>query len=221
MKRALLLLFATVALGACSAVPEAPTHQPVRHATQGFTPGPEARQCLSSLGLTKANFTPLPDRYFDQGCQALNTVRLASLTSDDATLELSNVGRVTCPLATTFAGWARFGLDRAARQVLGSPLVRIETMGSYVCRNIAGTGRRSAHSTASAIDVSAFVLADGRRISVQHAWQGGTNAERQFLRLIHSSACKRFGTVFGPDYNTGHYDHLHVEIGQNAQPFCR
>ena len=55
-------------------------------------------------------------------------------------------------------------MDRAARQIMGSPLVRIETMGSYNCRNVAGSGRRSAHATAEAIDVSGFVLADGRRI---------------------------------------------------------
>ena len=42
--------------------------------------------------------------------------------------------------------------DRAAQQVLGSPLVRIETMGSYNCRNVAGSERRSAHATASARD---------------------------------------------------------------------
>jgi hypothetical protein len=221
MGRALLLLSAIVALGACSAVPEAPKRQPLRQSTAVYTPSPDARQCLSSLGLTKAAFTPLPDRYFDQGCQAVNTVRLAALSSDNGALELSNVGRVTCPMATTFAGWARFGLDRAARQILGSPLVRIETMGSYACRNVAGTGRRSAHSTANAIDVSGFVLADGRRVSVQHAWHGGSEAERQFLRVIHASACKRFGTVLGPDYNAAHYDHLHVEIGSDARAFCR
>ncbi|WP_365705697.1 extensin family protein [Novosphingobium sp.] len=63
----------------------------------------------------------------------------ASLQGDQARLALANLGPVACPLAQTLAGWARFGVDRAARQILGSPLVRIETMGGYSCRNVAGT----------------------------------------------------------------------------------
>src|SRR3546814_8924271 len=62
-----------------------------------------------------------------------------------------------------------------------------------------------------AIDISAFVLADGRRISVLDDWNGGTPAERRFLRIVHQSACKRFGTVLGPDYNSAHENHFHLE----------
>ena len=109
--------------------------------------------------------------------------------------------------------------EEAARQLLDSPLVRIETMGSYNCRNVAGSAKRSAHATANAIDVSAFVLADGRRISVQGDWAGGTPAEKQFLRIVHTSACKRFGTVLGPGYNAAHQDHFHLESG--GKSFCR
>jgi hypothetical protein len=92
-------------------------------------------------------------------------------------------------------------------------------MGSFSCRNVAGTARRSAHATAEAIDVAAFVLADGRRIAVREGWSGGSPAEREFLRLIHTSACRRFGTVLGPAYNQAHADHLHVELGGGG--FCR
>lgn len=194
-------------LGACSQGPKA-TYSSIR----SFGVSPEARQCLSQLGTTKASFTPLPNRYLSAGCNQVNTVRLASLRSDDGKLQLENLGPVTCPTANTFAGWARYGVDRAARQMLGSELVRIETLGSYNCRNIAGTDRLSAHATAGAIDVAAFILADGRRISVKDDWSQGTSAEQQFLRTIHSSACRRFGTVLGPAYNAEHADHFHVEL---------
>lgn len=221
MRRLTLLLPLIALLGACNAIPQAqaPTRQAVRQSTATFTPRPQSRACLADLGATRAAFTPLPDEYFGGGCSTLNTVRLARLQSDNASLALSNLGPVTCPLATTFAAWARFGIDRAARQILGSPLVRIETMGSYNCRNVAGTTRRSAHATANAIDVSAFILADGRRISVIGDWSGGTDAERRFLRIVHDSACKRFGTVLGPNYNAAHADHLHVELGDGS--YCR
>ncbi|HVR91399.1 MAG TPA: extensin family protein [Novosphingobium sp.] len=219
MRKVFALLPLLAALSACVGAPDAPRRQPIRQSTTTFSPRPEARQCLANLGQRSASFTPIPDQFYGAGCSTLGTVHLASLQGDDAALALSNLGPVTCPLANTFAGWARFGVDRAARQILGSALVRIETMGSYSCRNIAGSSRRSAHATANAIDVSAFVLADGRRISVLGSWAGGTAPERRFLTIIHSSACKRFGTVLGPGYNAAHHDHLHVELSGNS--YCR
>jgi hypothetical protein len=77
----------------------------------------------------------------------------------------------------------------------------------------------SAHARAEAIDIAAFVLADGRRVSVLGDWQDGDARERQFLRVVHASACKRFGTVLGPDYNAAHRNHFHVELGGGS--FCR
>ena len=205
-------------LGACSVLPES-QRAPVKRSTLVFTPNPETRQCLALLGTARASFTPLPDQYYGAGCSTVGTVRLASLKSDRRDLALSNLGPVTCPLAESLAGWARFGVDRAAQQILGSALVRIETMGSYNCRNIAGSDRRSGHATASAIDVSGFVLADGRRIIVAQDWSSGSAEERKFLKTIHTSACKRFGTVLGPAYNAAHRDHLHLELSGRAM--CR
>lgn len=220
MRPFLALLPAVALLSACIDIPQAPKHDAVRRpAGAAFTPRPEVRQCLADLSITRASFTPLPDQYFGAGCSTVGTVRLTSLRSDDAHLQLANLGPVTCPLADTLAGWARFGVDRAARQILGSPLVKIETMGSYACRNVAGSDRRSAHATAGAIDVSAFILADGRRISVLEDWYAGSREERHFLSVVHQSACKRFGTVLGPSYNAAHRDHFHVELSGSG--FCR
>jgi len=221
MTKALPLLIACALLAGCSVLPEGnrQSRQSVRLTQPAYVPTADERQCLARLGTTRANFTPLPDQYYGAGCSTLNTVRLSAVEGDYSELSLSNLGPVACPLATAFANWARFGVDRAARVYLGSPLVRIETFGSYNCRNVAGTARRSAHATAQAIDVSAFVLADGRRISVKNGWNGGTPTERQFLRIVHESACKRFGTVLGPAYNAAHEDHFHLETEGRA--FCR
>lgn len=191
----------------------------MRTAQTAYPVSASERQCLTRLGVAQASFTPLPDKYYGAGCSTLDTVQLSALHSDHANLSVSNLGPVTCPLANTFAAWARYGVDRAARVVLGSPLRRIETFGSYNCRDVAGTNRLSAHATANAIDVSAFDLADGRRISVEADWNGGTPAEKEFLRIIHKSACKRFGTVLGPDYNSAHQNHFHLE--ESSGSFCR
>ncbi len=221
----ILPLFA-LTLAGCSALPERSDdrRQTASPPAARSVPVPRtgaAAQCLTELGGTGASFTPLPDRYLGQGCTNLNTVQLASVPSDQSRLTIGNIGPVTCEVGEVFAAWARYGVDRAARQILGSPLARIETFGSYSCRDVAGSGRRSAHATAAAIDVSGFVLADGRRISVEEDWNGGDAQERAFLRTVHQSACKRFDTVLGPDYNSAHENHLHVEGVIGTKSYCR
>ncbi len=180
-----------------------------------------SRQCLARLGSAGADFTPVPDRYPAAGCSLVGTVQLSDLAGDQVRVSVNNLGPVTCELGRTFAAWARFGADRAARQILGQGLSAIETFGSYSCRDVAGTGRRSAHATAAAIDISGFVLADGHRITVATGWDGLSEAERRFLRVAHRSACRRFATVLGPDYNAAHRDHLHVEGVSDGRSYCR
>lgn len=221
MRTRLLILIPALLTSACSLVPEtqAPRKAAVARSAAPVVANPEAQACMADLGSRAAAFTPLPDTYYGAGCSAVGAVKLASLRSDTKRLSLSNLGPMTCDLADTFAGWARFGVDRAAQQILGSPLVRIETMGTYNCRNIAGSARRSGHAHARAIDVSGFVLADGRRITVEGNWEDKSPEVRRFFTAIHTSACKRFGMVLGPDYNPAHHNHLHLEVG--GRKACR
>ena len=191
----------------------------IASAPMSYAAHPSDRSCLADLGASGARFNRVPDTYAAPGCNKLGTVQLSALTGDSSQFGISNLGPVKCKTAKAFSAWARYGVDRAARQILGSPLARIETMGSYACRNIAGSTRRSAHATGNAIDVSGFLLADGRRIDLKSDWNGGTAAEREFLRVVQKSACKRFGTVLGPEYNAAHRDHFHLE-GTDTK-FCR
>jgi hypothetical protein len=231
------LLVATLAVGACGSLipggssgtapgaasgtaqrPAQPASR-VASAPPSYAMRPEDASCFADLGASGARFDPLPDTYAAPGCNKLGTVQLMALAGDRAPLSIGNLGPVRCSVAKAFNDWARFGVDRAAREILGSPVARIETMGSYACRNVAGTERRSAHARAEAIDVAGFVLADGRRIVLKRDWHGGDAATREFLRVVHKSACKRFGTVLGPEYNAAHEDHFHLE-GTGAT-FCR
>src|SRR3546814_6471774 len=88
--------------------------------------------------------SPLPDRYFGGGCSALNSVKL-----DDIGTPVTNLGAMTCPLASRFSAWARYGAQPAARLILGSELVRIETYGTYACRKMNGnmSGRSEEHTS--------------------------------------------------------------------------
>ncbi len=216
-----ILLPILLLMAGCGAVPDSREPKRVRNEAAAATIAqarPQTRQCHAELGQTGSRFAPLPDKYYGAGCSSLNSVRLDGIGGDESEFLVTNLGPLACPAASTLAGWARFGVDRAARQIMGSPLARIETMGSYSCRNVAGSGRLSAHARAEAIDVAAFVLADGRRISVIGGWNA-SKKEREFLRTVHESACKRFGTVLGPDYNVAHRDHFHLEAGNGS--YCR
>ena len=226
MVRVTLGLICAALVAGCSALPEQASQRrggaissPTR--TVAIPRSPETGQCLARLGQLGAEYTAVPDRYVEQGCAILGTVQLASLPSDSSHLGVTNLGPVTCEVSQAFTGWARYGVDRAARQILGSPIRSIETFGSYACRNVAGSGRRSAHATGAAIDISGFVLEDGRRIMVKNGWNGGTEREREFLRVVQQSACKRFDTVLGPEYNSAHHDHLHLEGVIGTKSYCR
>ena len=179
-----------------------------------------AGQCLARLGRNGSEYTPVPDRYVDQGCSILGSVQLASLPSDRAKLSVTNLGPVTCEVSQAFTGWARYGVDRAARQILGSPVRSIETFGSFSCRNVAGIGRRSAHATGAAIDISGFVLEDGRRITVKTGWNA-PRQEREFLRTVQQKRLQALRHRAGAGLNSAHQDHLHVEGVIGSKSYCR
>ena len=219
---ALILSFALVLAGCAGRPDDTPARgEGPRTTSVPVAQTPTGRQCLVGLTATEATFSMLPDRYPAPGCSNVNTVQVSSLAADGGTVMVGNIGALTCEVSTAFAGWVRYGADRAARSVLGSPLRSVETMGSYNCRNVAGTNRLSAHGTASAVDIGAFVLQDGRRITVLAGWSGGTPAEQEFLRTVQRSACRRFATVLSPEYNAAHRDHLHLEGVAGGNSFCR
>lgn len=186
----------------------------------GETTAENVRQCMASLKTKSVRFSGLPDKSFNGGCRTIDTIKLM-----DFGTPTTNLGAMTCPLADNFTDWARYAVGPAAKLYLKSEVVRIETMGTFNCRNINGgqSGKLSQHAFANAVDVSAFVLRDGRRISVLDGWRG-SGEEQAFLRRLHQSACKRFGTVLGPDYNSAHANHFHFDMAQsmsNGTTFCR
>lgn len=129
----------------------------------------------------------------------------------------------TCAVGAALTMWMDATVEPAARELLGSPVRSIEHFGAYSCRRMygRGSGPWSEHATGNAIDIAAFVLADGRRIRVLTDWDGD-GAKAQFLRRVRDGACDDFGTVLSPDYNAAHRDHLHLD--QAARGFggvCR
>jgi hypothetical protein len=177
-------------------------------------PSPETRQCLVNLGRNDVQYRRLPDRNFSGGCRAIGAVQLLEVGTPTR-----NLGAMTCPLASRYADWAREVLQPAARRHFGLSVRLVETFGTYSCRNIAGSGRLSEHAKANAVDISAFTLENGRRITVLSGWNNDDRRERRFLRDLHSGACERFAIVLGPDANADHHNHFHFDMGRG--PYCR
>jgi hypothetical protein len=176
----------------------------------------ETQQCYADLSREEVRYSPLPDRDYGGGCTVIGAVQLI-----DIGVPVTGLKAMRCGLAEEFIGWTRNAVAPAAFQILGSRLVKVETFGTYACRNTIGapTTRLSGHALANAVDVSAFILEDGRRISIENDWRSDDPEIRRFFEVIHTSACKRFGTVLSPDYNWAHHNHLHLE--DDHKSFCR
>lgn len=184
----------------------------------GAPPSRETQACLTDLSREGVRYSALPDKDFGNGCAIQGAVQLV-----DIGVPVPGLRAMRCGLARAFTGWVRYGVAPAAHQLLGSDLVRIDSLGTYACRAVIGANgpgnRLSGHASANAVDVAAFVLADGRRITIAGDWRSADPGVRTFFAAIHASACKRFGTVLSPDYNSAHHDHFHLE--DDHAGFCR
>ena len=102
----------------------------------------------------------------------------------------------------------------------GGGLVELRVAAHYACRNVnsrAG-GRLSEHAKGNAIDISAFVLRDGTRLTVLDDWNG---RDGRLMRRLHRSACGPFNTVIGPDGDRFHRDHFHFDVAARRGSYCR
>jgi hypothetical protein len=220
---------------------------------------------------------------------------------------------LTCDMIAALHTWMQRDVQPLARKLLAAPVIRIETMSSYSCRNAYGRlhGRLSEHGRANAVDLASFVTAAGHTALVVSDWgptareiaaaakaaagvasagaepaAGGgpkTNtatavvpggpkasgpagaasaplslslpgvmvtigggaeatgrafapanrlggpkarsaahgavgdARLDFLRAVHAAACRRFGTVLGPEANTTHKNHFHIDMADRPR----
>lgn len=167
-------------------------------------------QCKTLLFRAGVRYRDLPPGGSGQ-CSYEDAVRLR----EGGALRIAYPGRLdlSCPVAAALAVWETQIVRPAAERHLGGRVTRIDHFGSYSCRRLYGrsTGDWSEHARANAIDIAAFRLADGRRVTVVNDWTGGTPAEQAFLREVRDGACKLFATVLSPEYNAAHRDHLHLD----------
>ena len=176
--------------------------------------------CRQFLKLAGVTFTEVPDRSDQNFCHVRNALRMTH--GGPPLYPKSPV--MACPVAAGLIVWHRHGLDPAAQATLGSPISRIDHLGTYNCRRQYGraTGRVSEHASANAIDIASFRLVDGTRISVLKDWDSATvepKSAAAFLRSAQSRACGIFKVVLGPQANAAHRDHFHFDFGPMSS--CR
>jgi hypothetical protein len=171
----------------------------------------DAKLCSRVLVPPHIESVPIRDNPLNKGCGWINSVRVSSVGG--ARLP---VDKLSCPAAAALSLWMVHQVQPLAQSMFGQRVKSLEHMGTYSCRNIVGNAfwknKRSEHATANAIDISAFTLEDGKRISVLKDWRGQT-PEAEFLRLAHAGACNYFRVALGPEFNRAHRDHFHLDRG--------
>ena len=124
---------------------------------------------------------------------------------------------LACPIVSVLDRWLADAVQPAAQRWFGARVVEIRQISAYSCRGMNGNPHAhiSEHAFGNALDISAFTLADGRRITVKDGWKG-LPEEQGFLRDVQAAACREFSTVLAPGSNVYHYDHIHVDLMRRA-----
>jgi hypothetical protein len=141
----------------------------------------------------------------------------APVTAAVGPVEVKPAATLACPVVSALDRWIADSVQPAALRWLGQPVVEIKQISAYSCRgmNAQPGARISEHAFGNALDIAAFTLADGRRITVRDGWRGAPE-EQAFLRDVHAGACEQFTTVLAPGSNAFHYDHFHVDLMRRA-----
>jgi hypothetical protein len=136
---------------------------------------------------------------------------------------------LTCPMALALASFEQV-VQEEARRTLGSPVARIEQLGTYNCREMAAyPGWVSEHAYANAIDLARFTLRNGVSITVLRDFDRGDAPPSRpaggFLRTVSQRAFDEeiFSHVLTPFFDAHHRDHFHLDLaryrGDGTRPY--
>jgi hypothetical protein len=175
----------------------------------------EPTECDKRI-LAIAVVEPLPRLIGPGACGGSDMLRLvAALRPDGARIEIRPAPTLRCEFAESVAAWLR---DEAAPRAdrLGAPLRTVETFDDFECRgrNRVAGAKLSEHGKGNAVDVSSFVLADGRAFGL-----ADIAVAKEFREEIRDSACRRFTTVLGPGADAQHESHIHLDLIEHHQGY--
>lgn len=172
--------------------------------------------CRAALDKAGIRYTALPPRTEGEGCGYTDAVRFTKGGARRIGFAPADLG-VSCPVAAGLAVWEWEVVQPAAQRIFGQRVAEIEHFGSYNCRRMYNRegASWSEHATADAVDIAAFRLADGTRITLIGDW-AGEGPKAQFLRAVRDGGCDLFATVLSPDYNEAHRDHFHLDQAERG-----
>ncbi len=144
-----------------------------------------------------------------KGCGVEEPVLVTSVSG----VRLSQAATVDCSIAVALNQW----VDEVAQPAFDGKLVEMQIAAHYICRsrnNIKGA-RVSEHGKGRAIDISAFVLSNGKVLTVL----GNYN---KVLRRIYKAGCGYFRTTLGPGSDGYHENHFHFDTSaRSGGAYCR
>jgi len=163
-----------------------------------------------------AAFAPMPRLIGPDQCGGGDVVELdAVLLADNARVDIKPAPVLRCVMAEQFATWLR---EDASQRLaaLGSNLRAVENFDDFECRsrNRLLGARLSEHGKANAVDVRAFVLADGRVIEPTDI-----TVAKDVRETLRESACQRFTTVLGPGADGHHEAHIHLDLAERPHGY--
>jgi len=204
------------------AVPSYPPYRP----QPGAPPGPSADPRLAPEPPPQAPDPvyqtrpgtygrPAPQPYGSQ--VPLGPSRDPALAIASGPAAVAPAATLACPMVSALDQWVTEAVQPAAQRWFGEGVIEIKQISAYSCRSM--NGQRGApiseHAFGNALDVAAFTLADGRKVTVRDGWHGPPE-ERGFLHDVHAAACRQFATVLAPGSNAFHYDHIHVDLARRG-----
>ena len=156
-----------------------------------------------------ADFDPMPRLLGPDACGGADMLRLnAVIRPNGERIELRPAPVLRCGFAESVAAWLR---DEAAPRAdrLGASLRAVETYDDFECRgrNRVAGAKLSEHGKGDAVDLRAFVLADGRSLGLTDV-----AVAKDLREDLRESACHRFTTVLGPGSDGHHEAHIHLDL---------
>lgn len=177
----------------------------------------EEAQCLASGRVRNTPFlVPRASLGGPGQCGAQQPFEMSA--ADNGRIAMRPTALLRCPMIPAVEHWVQTHVATAARRHFGIPVVEMKVAASYGCRPMNGISgaKLSEHGHANALDISVFILADGRQVSVRQGWYGDPR-ERAFLRDVHQGACNTFTTVLGPNADSFHRDHFHMDLARHGR----
>lgn len=181
-------------------------------------PSPECEARLKEVS-AQYQIARVPLRQPRNGTFTCGTEQAVIYRRGPAGIRWSSAPLVSCGLALAIARFEQIVQEEATRE-LGQRVRRIVQGGTYNCRKMTRFQLVSEHSYANAIDIKAFVLENGRRVSVLSDF-GSTQAParspaqrflRGLARRLYDDAV--FSVVLTPYWDALHRDHFHLDLAR-------